>query len=348
MRTMSARHPFFLSPSSARSVCSWMDAWSSLCELFKEFDGRAGVPRRQSTCRLMNDAAMSCASWVASLANGTTSSRGNHYYSQSRQDHILRTIFQRIGTSNREAVEFGFGYAPPGLHGERLLSSNVALNTRALGKEGWRVTYFDALIEDSEANVRQVLLTEGNIVQAFHNASIPREVDYVSIDVDSIDVWLLRALLLHRHYRPRVISIEYNRNFLLDMFVTCQRTWHAWTGRSVFGASASAINLVASDFGYLPVHVMREGYDIFLVREDILREHAGCSDGLPSFESLVNGTLGVRHHRRCSAQDAARLVDLRLELGGQHEAAKAAALRDVVRLNALHPHTPMCNLSWVT
>ena len=104
--------------------------------------------------------------------------------------------------------------------------------------------------------MRRIVLTEGNIVSAFHNASIPPEVDYVSIDVDSIDVWLLRALLLERQYRPRVISIEYNRNFLIDMFVSCERNWHEWTGRSVFGASAAAINLVASSFGYRAVHVM--------------------------------------------------------------------------------------------
>ena len=91
---------------------------------------------------------------------------------------------------------------------------------------------------------------------------------------------------------------------------------------------------------------MPEGYDIFFVRDDILRASVQCYDQLPSFEKLGHGILGVRHHRRCSAQDAARLVDVRLELDGRHELAQAAAIRDVQKLNALHPHTPMCNLSW--
>ena len=290
--------------------------------------------------------ASACASWLATMANRSS---GRHF-SQSRQDAILHAIFERIGITNRYAVEFGFGYAPAGLHGEALIASNVALNTRALAKRGWNVTYFDARIHDAEAKVRQVVLTESNIVAAFRNASIPLEVDYVSIDVDSIDVWLLRALLLERQYRPRVISIEYNRNYLLDMFVSCERKWHEWTGRSVFGASASAINLVASGFGYRAVHVMPEGYDIFYLREDVLiSEQTSCTaDRLPSFENLTAGLLGARHHRRCSAQDAERLVDLRLELEGQHKAARAAAVRAVTRLNELHPNKPMCNLSWYT
>lgn len=289
---------------------------------------------------------VACASWLAAMANRSS----GRQFSQSRQDSILQAIFERIGVTNKHAVEFGFGYAPAGLRGEQLIASNVALNTRALGKRGWNVTYFDARIHDLEANVRRIVLTEGNIVAAFHNASIPHEVDYVSIDVDSIDVWLLRALLLNREYRPRVISIEYNRNFLIDMFVSCERKWHEWTGRSVFGASAAAINLVASGLGYRAVHVMPEGYDIFYLREDVLISgRTSCTgENVPSFENLTAGLLGARHHRRCSAQDAARLVDLRLELEARHVEARAAAMRDVRRLNDLHPNKPMCNLSWYT
>ena len=56
------------------------------------------------------------------------------------------------------------------------------------------------------------MLSEENIVEHFVAAGTPRDVDYVSIDVDSIDVWLLRALLLG-DYRPRILSVEFNPNF---------------------------------------------------------------------------------------------------------------------------------------
>ena len=39
--------------------------------------------------------------------------------------------------------------------------------------------------------------------------SIPSDVDYISIDVDSTDVWLMHALL-SGGYAPRVLSIEFN------------------------------------------------------------------------------------------------------------------------------------------
>ena len=38
-------------------------------------------------------------------------------------------------------------------------------------------------------------LTEANIAQTFEAAKVPHDVDYVSIDVDSIDFWLLKGLI---------------------------------------------------------------------------------------------------------------------------------------------------------
>ena len=114
----------------------------------------------------------------------------------------------------------------------------------------------------------------------------------------------------------------------------------------MYGASAGAINHVAGRlFGYTPVHIMRGGHDLFLVRSDVL--HRRCAPAsLPSFEELcANATVGVRFHRTCTPSDAAHLVDLPLELAGQHAAAHEKALRDVRTLNALHPHNPMCSLA---
>ena len=217
------------------------------------------------------------------------------------------------------------------------------MNTKLLREQGWNVTYFDAAIENAEIGIRKVTLTEENIAASFRAAGVPTQVDYVSIDVDSIDVWLMRALLLGS-YRPRVISIEFNINFPASMHVVHERQWHAWSGRSVFGSSAGAINHVASAAGYRLVHLMPSGLDMFFVRKDLLAKHCHLNS-IPSFGELAGPHLGRRHHGTCSAtEDLPRLVDMHLELLGQHKEAQLLAVAHVKKLNSLNPTNPMCHM----
>lgn len=216
---------------------------------------------------------------------------------------------------------------------------NAGLNTRLLREQGWNVTYFDALVSDRTVGIRKVVLTEGNIVQAFKDAGVPQDVDYVSIDVDSVDVWLLHALL--KQYKPRVISVEFNRNFLHWMRLTHQRHWRPWTKRSIYGASAGAINHVASINGYKMVHMMPNGMDVFFVRLDVLKTHC-VMETLPNFFEQTKGILGKRMHPTCVERDLTRLVDFKLELEGYHTDARLKARGEVALLNTLTPENPMC------
>lgn len=275
-----------------------------------------------------------CASWIAAMANITKKPRDSH--SEGTQAAVLELILSKVGSLHRRAVEFGFGYTPAKdqhrhLTGLRLLQHNTGLNTFDLRLKGWNVTYFDASIEDDEAGIRKAVLSEENIVEHFVAAGTPRDVDYVSIDVDSIDVWLLRALLLG-DYRPRILSVEFNPNFGPEMMITCERVWHEWSRRTVFGASAAAINLVADMYGYEAVYVARSlpGSDIFFVRSDLLRA-AGCAR--TSFAQLA-AHLPFRAHRTCTRADAMRLRDLPLSLLGLEEAARRRAWEQIAHLES--------------
>ena len=125
------------------------------------------------------------------------------------------------------------------------------LNTQGLIKHGWNGSFFDAIIDMPAIHLHKRVLTRQTIAAAFASIDLPKEPDYISIDVDSVDLWLLLGLL-EGGYRPRVFSIEYNPNFDTDQLVTCQEEWHAWTGRTVYGASAGAINHVAAMHGCVP------------------------------------------------------------------------------------------------
>ena len=87
--------------------------------------------------------------------------------------------------------------------------------------------FFDAEISNQNINLIKRVLTAENIGSALKDAGIPLDVDYVSIDVDSIDVWLFHGML-SSGYRPRVVSVEYNQNFPIHMMLACEKEWAPW------------------------------------------------------------------------------------------------------------------------
>ena len=258
--------------------------------------------------------------------------------SQGAQDVVLEEIFQHIGETNKEAVEFGFGYSKGAyLTMDDLMQNNrisSGLNIHRLVQKGFKPTFFDALIENPKINLRKAVLTQDNIVQEFEKAGISKDADFISIDVDSVDIWLLHAML-KGGYKPRVVSVEYNSNFEVDQLIACEPKWAPWKqDGTVFGASAGAINYVAKQFGYVPVAVVTL-LDVFLVREDILRDTCDNFDELPSFETLAKESLtGMPHHRFCRLdRDASRLVDVPLFLEGKEEESRKKAQEAVDHLN---------------
>jgi len=279
---------------------------------------------------------------------------GDKCLSQHDQDLILDRIFSTIGATNKHCVEFGFGYGAgtPNLSKESFLATKTitsGLNTHKMIKQGWYQTFFDAEYSNEKINLRKATLTDENIVAEFENAQIPFDVDYVSIDVDSVDIWLLNGLLRGRKYRPRVISIEYNGNWPIDMPVTCRKVWEPWTsGSRIYGASAAAIQIVAQMYNYTIVEIMAD-LDIFLISNEVLEEKCNNAGTLPSFEWLGEGQVGRPVHATCDKEEAKRrLVDFPLALQGKEQEASAKALEYVKQLNSIRSVKGMgefCNLS---
>lgn len=234
---------------------------------------------------------------------------GWRIYSQSYQDGILDRVFDRFGTANRQFVEFGLGYTSSTALTDAGMDA-LQLNTRMLARRrGWSGVYFDALVEAPAFGVRRALLTRDSIVNAFDEAGVPADVDYVSIDVDSIDAWLLLGLLEGVRVRPRVISLEYNGNFLPSDAVTMNATWVPWKGRSLHGASAKALVDIGARFGYRLLYLMSY-FDLFLIREDVLASKCD-PDSVPSLGLQARHKLPTKQHLPCKPHEIDRIVDVR-------------------------------------
>ena len=72
---------------------------------------------------------------------------------------------------------------------------------------------------NAEINLHTEWIAPATIVKTFEKHSVPKELDLLSIDIDSTDLWIWRALG-EAGYRPRVLIIEYNRNWGLGDFKT--------------------------------------------------------------------------------------------------------------------------------
>ena len=111
------------------------------------------------------------------------------------QDSVLEVIFSMLGTAERPFyVEVGYN-APHLTEGS---------NTLHLLEQGWDGLLIDGDHENHSINLHAHFVSPDNIVDIFDQHKVPEEPDYVSIDIDSLDVWVARSLL-NSKYRYCVV-----------------------------------------------------------------------------------------------------------------------------------------------
>jgi hypothetical protein len=245
--------------------------------------------------------------------------------SQGSQDIFLDKIFTVIGHTNRFFVEFGFN--------EPSYSSNVSgANTWKLYDEGWRGLLLDGGNENPTINLHRHFLFASNIVQLFEQYKVPKELDYLSCDMDSHDLFVLEAIL-RAGYRPRVITTEYNSNYPLDLPIAMLDPEMLSKDVSNFdfkfagcawGASAAALKIVADEYGYTMVGRVLS-LDLIWLRDDLIDPQWH----VPAFEWFFrnHSWMGALHQHPQQTRDILeRLVDYaHLSRTGDMQASIASA-----------------------
>lgn len=189
-------------------------------------------------------------------------------YSQHGETAILRSIFDRIGTRIRYAVEFGAG-------------------------DGWRHSNIRGLLEDGWSGVqwdKDVWVTAENVNRLFADYEVPKTVDLVSIDIDGNDYWVWKAL----RWQPQVVIIEYNAYFGHGVSVALEyNPQYEWNRTYGYSASLDAMCDLAESKGYVLVEEVASANLIFALADL----------GLPELDrEAVN--LGWDHWHRRTPDDA--------------------------------------------
>ncbi len=193
-------------------------------------------------------------------------------FSQAGEDGIIEEIFRRIGTTNKYFVEFG-------------VENGTETNSTYLLHQQWKGLWIDAgeknrlSIEQSFKNIikggilkfKQSFITAENIESLFKEASVPHEFDLLSIDIDSNDYYVWKAIT---NYNPRVVILEYNSIFRPGVeFIREYDPTAVWDKTSYFGASLESFCNLASEKGYKLVGCSFIGSNAFFVREDLASKY---------------------------------------------------------------------------
>ena len=192
-------------------------------------------------------------------------------------------------------------------------------------KYGWSGLLMDGGHTNASINLHREMIASANVVELFDKHGVPYEPDFVSIDIDSTDLWILRAILASP-YRPRVLTVEYNCIYgALPIAGTHPDANVPWQGDNVHGCSLAAVDMVVREFGWT-IALLVPGLDAVLIRDDLLLGVAKPS--LASFERAA----GCNGHKPATAERAAILLDYATwRLTGNEAAARAALSEQLAR-----------------
>jgi hypothetical protein len=185
--------------------------------------------------------------------------------SQNEEDGIVLALLQATGVQTRRFVEIGSGGS----------GGNSAVLAYELGWSGLMIDASGGAVRSArtlfaarpQVKVEHRTLTTENIDQVIKRCGFAGDADFLSIDVDSIDYWLLEALTV---VRARVLSMEYNAYFGPTRAVTVPNSPPPkGTPKGYYGASLAALAKCAQNRGYRLVLCEDAGVNAFFVREDL-------------------------------------------------------------------------------
>ena len=185
--------------------------------------------------------------------------------SQNEEDGIVLALLQAAGVATRRFVEIGSGGS----------GGNSGVLAYELGWNGLMVDASGSAVRAARQMfaakpgvvIERATVTPANFDRLVTDRGFAGEVDFLSIDVDSIDYWLLDGLNVTK---ARVLSVEYNALFGSERAVTVPNGPKPdGAPKAYYGASLAALTKCAGLKGYRLVLCEEAGINAFFVREEL-------------------------------------------------------------------------------
>jgi hypothetical protein len=184
--------------------------------------------------------------------------------SQNEEDGIILALLEATGVEHRTFLEIGCG----GTGGNSaVLAYELAWSGLMIDSSQGAVTAATRLFSANRgvSVVRKTVNAE-TINRVLKRMLKRTEVDFMSIDIDSIDFWLFGAIQV----QARVVVLEYNALFGPSRAVTVPNApLPEGAPKGYSGASLAALTKVAKRKGYRLVLCEDTGVNAFFVRDDL-------------------------------------------------------------------------------
>lgn len=174
---------------------------------------------------------------------------------QFGQDGVVQKLVEEAGVKSKYFVEFGSSGDDLG-----------AGNTPNLRRLGWNGLLMDAVTSAlAKYQIHTERITAGNIEGLLSKYHVPKDLGFLSIDIDGQDYWVWESI---KHWHPAIVCIEAN-HYLEDQSVTVPLDdKFAMTNAYYFGASRIALMKLGISKGYSLVAICVT--DMIFCRNDLL------------------------------------------------------------------------------
>ncbi len=193
------------------------------------------------------------------------------WLSQNGEDGVIRYLFDEIGYESRWFVEFGFGAVQ--CNALRLM---IHENFNGLLMDGSEenVSFFNYTAKKlgiERVKAVQTFITRDNLEDLITGNGVPRDIDFLSLDVDGNDYWFWQELTC---IAPRVVCIEYNAGIGPDLSWTVPyddefERYAKHPGGFFHGASLTALESLGKSKGYYLIGCDLTGTNAYFLRNDI-------------------------------------------------------------------------------
>lgn len=192
--------------------------------------------------------------WVTEIASLPRGGQQSQYGEEAIIDHI----FKNIGCTNQYLVDLGAG-----AYGNETMS-----NTRKLKQAGWKGFGVDVRNKGEDWIIERFIKPD-NVVSILAEQNTPKEFDFLNLDIDSCDFWVLKQLLAE--YSPRCICTEYNGTLRPELSVVLKyEEGYTWDETNKYGYSFSAGKKLLEEHGYRIIYNMHN-QNIFALKKDLAK-----------------------------------------------------------------------------
>ncbi|NOZ86185.1 MAG: hypothetical protein GXP49_07945 [Deltaproteobacteria bacterium] len=184
-------------------------------------------------------------------------------FSQNGEDGVIARIFQVIEPTSKFCIEFGAG---DGVHLSNVRNLIINHGWHGLlieGDQKLSAKCSEVYKDRPDVTCLHKWVYPGNVETIFEDHHVPKDVDFIVIDIDSFGYYVWKVMHL---FRPKLVQIEVNGLFAPPIRAVVEYSpFDYWDNSFYYGASLQSLYELGKKKGYKLVYMEKRGINAFFV-----------------------------------------------------------------------------------